>query len=118
MGGRLSFAYAIPYSFRGEDRNGKRRCQGKQVVVAGDQRVGFAHQRQFEERPVEGIAAVGNDRRPGDVHRLAPRQVIRQEIFSLIPGQAKLRIKQHPDQFLGRSKACQWADGFRLPRMA
>ncbi len=69
---RSPFAQSISCGIRGEDRNRKHRCQGEQVVVAGHQGIGFARQREFEERPVGKIAAFRHGGRLRHDDRLAP----------------------------------------------
>ena len=69
---RSPFAQSISCGIRGEDRNRKHRCQGEQVVVAGHQGIGFARQREFEERPVGKIAAFRHGGRLRHDDRLPP----------------------------------------------
>lgn len=83
-----------------EDGARQTASKAEQVLASGHQCIGFPRQCQFQKGHVERIPT-GWRRRRGNAHRLAIRQVIRQQLFLLVRGKPELGVGQGTDQFGG-----------------
>ena len=88
-----------PERIRFENGNGEDRRQGEQIVIASYQGIGPTRQGQFKEWTVERISALGHGHWPRNGDRFAPREIIGQNVFSIIGSQAELGVQEHADEF-------------------
>ena len=118
---RLVFCVYVEALFergRGQNWNLEVVGQGQQILVAGNQCVSFGGDCQSKKGLVEWIAAVGNVDFARHVDGFTPRQIVAEQVFPVCIGQLELRIRENPNQFLGRISAHQGANNVRLLGMA